>query len=78
MRDRLIRTRSFAEGAFDPDAGYLGLIGETPRDADALVTYASHAATQFLAVRLPELDEEEDGATFNPERHAALIQDCVR
>ena len=77
LRDRIMRTRSFAEGSFD-DAilANLGLTGETPRDPDALVTYATHASKQLREVRLPATNEEE-GASFDAARRAALIDEGI-
>lgn len=78
LRDRVMRTRSFAEGAFDDATlANLGLTGETPRDPDELVTYATHAAKQLREVTLPEPNEEEDGASFNAARRAALIDEGI-
>jgi hypothetical protein len=78
LRQRIIRTRSFGEGAFDAAVmAQLGLTGETPRDPDALLTYGAHAAKQLRAVPLPAIDEEEEGASFKAERHATLIESGV-
>lgn len=77
LRDVTRRTRSIAEGIYDPPTlKKLGLTGDTPANPDALVTYAANAASNLRTVALPPVDVP--GVTFDPAERAARIEEALR